>query len=399
MFDKVREFLRLESAASILLLIAAIAAMLVENSPLNYLYDALLQTPVEIRVSNFEIAKPLLLWINDGLMAVFFFLVGLELKREVLGGELSSPSQTVLPIFAAVGGMAVPAAIYSYINWDDSLAMSGWAIPAATDIAFALGVLTALGPRVPISLKIFLLTLAIIDDIGAIVIIAIFYSGDLSLEAMLLGATILSILVMMNLRNVTSTSAYILLGIVLWAAVLKSGVHATLAGVLLAFCIPYRKAVPEGHVSPLEKLEEDLHPAVVFGILPVFAFANSGVPLAGITLESFMDPVVLGIMLGLFLGKQIGIVGFSWLAVSTGLGKMMPGVRWVHIYGVSLLCGIGFTMSLFIGSLAFEHGGPDYGSAVRIGILAGSILSAVVGFLVLYFTLPKQAAQDIPADG
>ena len=380
-----REFIRLESASGILLLIAAILAMVIENSAFKNLYDALLGTPVEIRIGQFEIAKPLLLWINDGLMAIFFFLIGLEIKRELLAGELSDPSRVVLPVVAAIGGMAVPAAIYSYVNWSDPVAMKGWAIPSATDIAFALGVLALLGSRVPQSLKIFLMTLAIIDDLGAIVIIALFYTADLSVPSLLISGIALLTLFVMNRLKVIGLAPYLLVGLVLWASVLKSGVHATLAGVLTAFFIPFRP-IPGESKTQLESLEHDLHPTVVFGVLPLFAFANAGIPVAAMSIDYLLHPVPLGIAAGLFFGNQIGIFGLSWMAIKAGIAKMPADVTWIQLYGVSLLCGIGFTMSLFIGSLAFEQGGPDFAVDDRVGILAGSLLSGILGYLVLRFS-------------
>jgi len=377
-----KDFLRLEAASGILLLIAAIAAMIVENSPAKFLYDALLNTPVEVRVGAFEIAKPFLLWVNDGLMAIFFFLIGLEIKRELLAGELSDPSKMVLPVIAAIGGMAMPALIFSYINWGDAVAMKGWAIPSATDIAFALGVLALLGSRVPLSLKLFLMTLAIIDDLGAIIIIAIFYTTNLSVTSLTIAAVCLAILYFMNRKGVLALAPYLLIGLVLWAAVLKSGVHATLAGVLTAFFIPFRKEQGQQQTQ-LERLEHDLHPAVAFGILPLFAFMNAGISFESLGMDSLLHPVPLGIALGLFFGNQLGVFGFSWLAIKLGIAKMPEAVSWGQLYGVALLCGIGFTMSLFIGSLAFEQGGPDYAVDDRLGILAGSLVSGILGYLVL----------------
>lgn len=383
------EFLRLEASSGILLLIAAVLAMVVENSAARGLYDALLGTPVEIRVGDFEIAKPLLLWINDGLMAIFFFLIGLEVKREFLDGELSEPSRLLLPIIAAVGGMAVPASIYAYINWGDPLAMKGWAIPSATDIAFALGVLALLGSRVPNTLKVFLMTLAIVDDLGAIVIIAIFYTADLSLNSLFVAGGAAIFLFILNRRGVLSLAPYLLVGLVLWTAVLKSGVHATLAGVLTAFFIPFRKA-PGEKKTQLERLEDDLHPAVVYGILPLFAFANTGISFEGLTFDSLFHPVPLGIAAGLFIGNQVGVFGFSWVAIKAGLAQLPEGASWMQIYGIALLCGIGFTMSLFISSLAFEQGGSAIAVDDRLGILVGSMLSAVLGYMVLRF-FPSRA--------
>ncbi len=387
----IREFLRLESASGILLLIAAVLAMIVENSAAKPLYDALLGTPVQISVGEFEIAKPLLLWVNDGLMAIFFFLVGLELKREIVQGELSNPARVALPVIAAIGGMAIPAAIYTFINWGDEIALQGWAIPAATDIAFALGVLSLLGSRVPNALKLFLLTLAIVDDMGAIVIIAIFYTSNLSLTSLIFAVAAIVALFILNRRGVLDIAPYLVVGLVLWAAVLKSGVHATLAGVVLAFFIPIKNA-SDAESSPLEKLEHDLHPTVAYGILPLFAFANTGVSLQGVSLSSLLEPVPLGIAAGLFFGNQIGVFSFSWMAVKLGIARLPEGVNWVQIYGVALLCGIGFTMSLFISSLAFEQGGGNFAVDDRLGILCGSILSAVAGYALLRFISRNGAA-------
>ena len=378
------EFLRLEASAGILLLIAAVLAMVVENSAAKGLYDALLGTPVEIRIGEFHIAKPLLLWINDGLMAIFFFLIGLEVKREFVDGELSEPSRLFLPIIAATGGMAVPAAIYTFANWGDPVALKGWAIPSATDIAFALGVLALLGSRVPNSLKLFLMTLAIIDDLGAIVIIAIFYTADLSLNSLFIASGAGILLFVMNRRGVLAITPYLLVGLVLWAAVLKSGVHATLAGVLTAFFIPFKKQ-PGEDKTQLERLEDDLHPTTVYGILPLFAFANTGISFEGLSIESLFHPVPLGIAAGLFIGNQVGGLGFSWLAIKAGLARLPDGASWAQLYGVALLCGIGFTMSLFIASLAFEQGGSALAVDDRLGILAGSLASAVCGYAVLRF--------------
>jgi NhaA family Na+:H+ antiporter len=382
MIDKLKEFLRLEAASGVLLFIAALLAMVAENSPIDSYYDALLEIPVVIQVGAFAIAKPLLLWINDGLMAIFFFLIGLEVKREVLAGELSDPSRVVLPIIAAVGGMAAPAVIYSYINWGDPVAMKGWAIPSATDIAFALGVLALLGSRIPQALKLFLMTLAIVDDLGAIIIIAIFYTADLSLSSLLVAVSAIAVLVIMNRRGVLGLAPYMLVGVVLWAAVLKSGVHATLAGVVTAFFIPFRK-LPGESQTQLEKLEQDLHPAVAYGILPLFALANAGIPFDGISLDSFLHPVPLGIATGLFFGNQLGVIGFSWVAIKLGISRLPQEVSWIQLYGAALLCGIGFTMSLFVGSLAFEQGGPDYAVDDRLGILLGSLVSGLFGYTVL----------------
>ncbi|HEX6383896.1 MAG TPA: Na+/H+ antiporter NhaA [Anaerolineae bacterium] len=388
--EAIREFLRLESASGLILIGMAILAMLLVNSAPAYLYDALLETPFEVRLGSLEVAKPLLLWINDGLMAIFFLLIGLEVKREILDGQLSSPSQVALPGIGAVGGIVVPVLIYVWLNRADPVALNGWAIPAATDIAFALGILSLFGERVPVSLKVFLLTLAILDDLSAIVIIAIFFTSDLSMLALVLAGLMLIVLFVLNRLGVTRIAAYALVGVALWVLVLKSGVHATLAGVALAFAIPLRARDAEGH-SPLRHLEHTLHPWVAFGIMPIFAFANAGVPLAGVSLSTLVQPVPLGIAAGLFVGKQVGVFGFSWLAVKLGLARLPNEVSWSGLYGTAILCGIGFTMSLFIGSLAFEHGGPDYGTPVRLGILTGTLLSAVLGYVVLRYALPERA--------
>lgn len=379
-----KDFFRFEAASGVLLLVAAILAMIIVNSPADLFYDALLSIPVEIRVGEFEIAKPLLLWINDGLMAIFFFLVGLEIKRELLGGELSEPSRVVLPVIAAIGGMAVPAAIYSYINWGDPVAMEGWAIPSATDIAFALGVLALLGNRVPNTLKLFLMTLAIVDDLGAVVIIAIFYTADLSVLSLTVAAIAITTLFVLNRRGVLDLVPYLLVTMILWAAVLKSGVHATLAGVIAAFFIPYRKLDSE-EKTQLEKLEHDLQPVVAYAILPLFAFANTGVSLQGVSLASLSQGVPLGIAAGLFFGNQVGVFGFSWLAIKLGLARLPQGANWLQMYGIALLCGIGFTMSLFISSLAFEQTGSELIVNDRLGILVGSIISGILGYSVLRY--------------
>jgi Na+:H+ antiporter, NhaA family len=378
--SRFREFLQEESAGGVLLAVATVLALIASNSPAEPLYDTFLETRVEIRIGQLLLAKPLLLWINDGLMAVFFLLIGLELKRELLKGELSQPAQAVLPAIAALGGMLAPALVFSALNWHDPAAMRGWAIPTATDIAFALGVLSLLGPRVPPSLKVFLTAVAIFDDLGAIVIIAAFYTDNLSFASLLGAAAATVVLAGLNVAGVTRRAPYILVGIVLWVCVLKSGVHATLAGVVLALAIPLRARDAEGHV-PLTRLEHQLHPWVAFGIMPIFAFANAGVSLAGMGLASLIGPIPLGIAGGLFLGKQIGIFGAVWLATKSGLARPPAGARWAQIYGVALLAGIGFTMSLFIGTLAYDD--PTYGNATRFGVLGGSLLSGLVGYALL----------------
>ncbi|MEX2963664.1 Na+/H+ antiporter NhaA [Microbulbifer sp. TYP-18] len=392
--NAVQQFIRLESAGGILLLCAAIIALVIANSPLSDLYAAFLDTPIAVQIGAFEINKSLLLLINDGLMAVFFFLIGLEIKREILEGELSSFSQIALPGAGALGGMLIPAAIYAWLNWGDGVALDGWAIPVATDIAFALALLTVFGQRVPVSLKVFLLTLAIFDDLAAISIIAVFYSADLSLTALALGAMLLLVGTVMNRQGVKRISAYVLLGVILWVAVLKSGVHATLAGVLIAFCVPMRD--DRGH-SPLQILEHRLHAPVALVILPIFAFANAGLSLSGISLDELAHPVTLGIILGLVVGKPIGILGFVGAAVALGIARLPDRVTWSQLLGVAMACGIGFTMSLFIAGLAFEHGSGDYFSRDRLGILIGSILSAMAGYVILQFSLPKISQQESEA--
>jgi Na+:H+ antiporter, NhaA family len=375
-----REFLALESAGGILLAAAALAAMLAANSPLAPYYGMFLDTPVELRAGRFEIAKPLLLWINEGLMAVFFFLVGLELKREVQEGELSRASQIALPAIAAAGGMLGPALIYAALNRGDPVALRGWAIPTATDIAFALGVLSLLGSRVPSGLKVFLLTLAVLDDLGAVVIIAAFYTADLSATSLSAALCMLALLALMNRAGVSSVAPYILVGLVLWTSVLKSGVHATLAGAALALFIP-------GGSS--RSLEHDLHPPVAFAILPLFAFANAGVSLEAVSLHTLLAPVPLGITAGLIVGKTLGVFLAAYLTVKGGFALMPSGASWTSLLGVAILCGIGFTMSLFIASLAFEGAAAAYGVQTRLGILAGSIAAAVLGYLVLRIALRR----------
>lgn len=378
---------------------AALLALFANNTFLSPLYSALLSTPVVVQIGALEIAKPLVLWINDGLMAIFFFLVGLEIKREVLQGELSSFDKAALPIFAAIGGMAAPALIYASFNWGDPETIRGWAIPAATDIAFALGILALLGTRAPVSLKIFLLAVAIIDDLGAIVIIAIFYTADLSLSALGLAAVGFAGLVALNMFGIKRITPYVLLGAFMWVCVLKSGVHATLAGVLTALAIPMQGRTPESQ-SPLHRVEHDLHPWVAFMVLPIFAFANAGVSFQGLSLGAILAPVPLGIALGLYLGKPIGVVAMSWLAVKAGITKLPSSMGWPQLVGVACLTGVGFTMSLFIGGLAFDS--ADKLNEVRIGVLMGSILSGITGYLLLSrLPLPGKAkkteASEAPA--
>lgn len=379
-----QEFLRLEAAGGLLLMGAAALAMLVANSPLASLYADSLAVTFEVRLGSFGISKALLLWVNDGLMAVFFLLVGLELKREVLEGHLASVRGASLPAFAAVGGMAAPALVYVLFNRGDPVAMRGWAISSATDIAFALGILSLVGDRVPPSLKVFLLSVAIFDDLGAIAIIALFYSAELSVSSLVVAGACLVGLVALNRAGVRRLLAYFLVGGVLWVAVLKSGIHATLAGVALAAFIPLRASGGQGEPgSPLRWLEHALHPWVAFGILPLFAFVNAGVPILGLSFTDVLQPVPLGIAAGLLGGKLVGVTGSCLLTVRLGLASLPEGVRWPHVVGVSLLCGVGFTMSLFIASLAFEAGGATYPGLERLGILAGSLAAGLAGFLVL----------------
>jgi NhaA family Na+:H+ antiporter len=394
MTDFMKEFLKKESSIGIILMIATVLAMIFANSPLHVIYDFILDTPLEVRLGrHIHIGKPLLLWINDGLMAVFFFLIGLEVKREVLIGQLSTRAQIVLPGVAAVGGMIVPAIVYVMLNAGNSAALNGWAIPAATDIAFALGILALLGDRVPSSLKIFLLALAIMDDLGAIVIIAIFYSGDLSMTMLVLSAICLAILIVFNRLKVDNIAPYIWVGVFLWIFVLKSGVHATLAGVALAFLIPLKSKKDPEH-SPLEHLEHALHPWVSYLVLPIFAFANAGIPLSGMGLSDLFQPVPLGIMLGLTVGKLVGVYGFSVAAIKMGVAQIPEKANLQHLFGVAALCGVGFTMSLFIGGLAFEHVGGDaatYLTTHRIGILSGSLIAGISGYLILKFAPSRPA--------
>ncbi|MBN7821905.1 Na+/H+ antiporter NhaA [Bowmanella yangjiangensis] len=380
--NALKDFFKLESASGILLMIAAALALIVANSPLAALYDSFLNIPVAVQVGKLEIAKPLLLWINDGFMAIFFFLVGLELKREIRSGQLSKPDNIMLPAIGALGGMVVPAAIYVFFTIGDDHALSGWAIPAATDIAFALGVLALLGSRIPTSLKIFLVSLAIIDDIGAILIIALFYTNNISTGPLIVAGLSLFVLWWMNKRNVTEIASYVLIGVVLWVAMLKSGVHATLAGVLLAFFIPMYDKKKAGYL-PVQELEHSLHPAVAYVILPLFAFANAGINFSDMGMESIAHPVTLGVLLGLFVGKQVGVFGFCYVAIKLKLTKLPSDISMIQLYGTALLCGVGFTMSLFIGSLAFEETGMKLAFDERVGILGGSLLSAVAGYLVL----------------
>ena len=381
MIGSIRRFIASESAGGVVLAIAALVALVVSNSAWGPAYASFAQLRGEVRVGDFLVlSKPLLLWVNDLWMAVFFFLVGLEIKRELLAGELASARQALLPAGAALGGMVVPAAIYAAINAGDPVALRGWAIPAATDIAFALGILMLLGSRVPASLKVFLTAVAIIDDLGAIVVIALFYTAELSVT-MLAGALVGGVaLLALNRARVMSIAPYVLVGLVIWVFVLKSGVHATLAGVATALAIPLR--APDGR-SPLETAEHALHPWVAFAVLPMFAFVNAGVVLAGVGLDTLTSTVPLGIAAGLVLGKAIGVYGSSMLLVRYTGAELPAGASRTQFFGVCLLCGVGFTMSLFIGALAFDGQGPDYDTQVKIGVLGGSLIAAVLGTLVL----------------
>ena len=378
-FSRIQEFIRLETSGGVVLMIAAIFAMIIANTPLSATYDLILGTYIKVGIGNFEIAKPAILWINDGLMAIFFFLVGLEIKREVLAGELSSFDKAILPIMAAIGGMAVPGIIFAIVNWGTPENLNGWAIPTATDIAFALGILALIGSRAPIALKIFLLAIAIIDDLGAIVIIAIFYTTELSINALSISMIGFAAAIALNRLGIQRTAPYLLVGIIVWVFVLKSGVHATFAGVLIAFTIPL-KAKNEDEAL-LYKMEHGLHPWVAFLILPVFAFANAGVNFTGIGIDDLLQPLTLGIAVGLFLGKQIGVFLATWIGVKSGIARLPENVSWKHVYGVACLTGVGFTMSLFIGSLAFTT--ADVMNAVRLGVVLGSVLSGIIGYLLL----------------
>lgn len=379
----IKDFIHRDSSSGILLIFVTILALLLQNSTLSTYYTGFLHTPVEIRFGQLHIAKPLLLWVNDGLMAIFFFVVGLEVKREVMEGHLSSLAQISLPGIAAVGGMVVPALVFIAFNKGAEFAMNGWAIPTATDIAFALGILSLLGNRVPVSLKIFLMALAIIDDLGAIVIIALFYTSELSTLSISIAAAALLALFIMNRMHVIRQAAYILVGIILWVSVLKSGVHATLAGVALAFMIPLKSTDKEGNTfSIAHNLESNLHYWVAFFILPLFAFVNAGVDLRGISLQEMGGTVPLGIMLGLFLGKQIGVFGFSWIAIKLGIASLPKGATWTTLYGVAVLTGIGFTMSLFVDSLAYNDT-KMFHFADKLAILLGSLFSGIMGYIIL----------------
>ncbi|MHA7820975.1 MAG: Na+/H+ antiporter NhaA [Erythrobacter sp.] len=388
MIDRVgnalKDFLKQESAGGILLIVAAALALVVANSPLADGYFGTLQTKLNVSYGAFEIDKSLLLWINDGLMAVFFFLIGLEVKREIIEGQLSSWNQASLPLAAAIGGMAIPALVFLAFNYDSPETINGWAIPAATDIAFALGILSLLGPRVPVAMKALLLAIAVIDDIGAITIIALFYSGELDNQMLLGAALTLGALIVTGRLKIGSSLPYIVMTVIMWVFVLKSGVHATLAGVAAAATVPM---VGRNGRRLLEDMEHGLHYWVAFLIIPIFGFANAGVTLIGLSPADLLQPLPLGIALGLLIGKQVGIVGFAWIAVKAGIAQLPAGVGWRKIHGLSLLAAIGFTMSLFIGNLAFTD--PALIDAVKVGVLSGSLVAAIGGYLLIRSALPE----------
>ena len=380
-------FFKLEAASGILLLISAIAALIVSNSELSVYYFETLNKYLFIGINNFGLKLSVLHWINDALMAIFFFFVTLEIKREFLQGELSSIKQAMLPIIGAIGGMLIPALIYIYINIGNQNTLNGWAIPSATDIAFSIGILSLLGSRVPISLKVFLTALAIIDDLGAIVIIAFFYTGDLNIQYLLLMLVTFILLLVLNKFSIKKFTPYLILGLFLWFFTHESGVHATIAGVLLASVIPHRKK--DHDFSLLIKIEHAISPYVAYMIMPLFAFANAGVSLEGLSLSSLMLPVPLGILLGLFVGKQLGVFVFSYASIKFGLATLPTNSNWISFYAVGVLTGIGFTMSLFVGNLAFVNN-MEYMDGVKIGVLSGSLLSTVVGFVLLYLSSKKK---------
>jgi len=379
-------FFKLEAASGLVLLFAAIAALIISNSYLSDLYFSTLNKYLFLGINNFGLKLSVIHWINDALMAIFFFFVTLEIKREFLQGELSNIKQALLPIIAAVGGMVVPALIYVFINLGDAATLNGWAIPSATDIAFSLGVLSLLGKRVPLSLKVFLTALAIIDDLGAIVIIALFYSGDLSVKYLTLMLLAFIILLVINKFNIKKFFPYLLVGLFLWDFTHNSGIHATIAGVLLAMTIPHRKK--EKDFSLLIKIEHAISPYVAFGIMPLFAFANAGVSLEGLSFSSLLDKVPLGIVLGLFVGKQLGVFVFSYISIKLKVAQMPNNSNWFNLYGVGILTGIGFTMSLFVGNLAFVEN-LEYMDGVKIGVLTGSLLSTLTGYFLILLTPNK----------
>ena len=373
-------------------MLSALAAMIVANSALSGLYESVLGAKFSVLINGEGLSKPLILWINDGLMAIFFFLIGLELKREILEGKLKNPSDIILPGVAAIGGMALPALVFVLFNWNIVENISGWAIPAATDIAFALGILALVGSRAPASLKVFLLTLAILDDLGAIIIIALFYTAELKVDYLFLALLPLAGLLWLNIKGAHRIAPALLLGAIMWYFVLKSGVHATLAGVVTAFCIPLKDKWGK---SPLHSLENGLTPYVLYLIIPIFAFANAGVVLKGMTFNDLLAPLPLGIALGLIVGKQVGVFGLTMLMVKTGIAKMPHGATALHIYGISCLAGVGFTMSLFIGGLSFADAGMM--NQVRLGVLSGSIVSGILGYSALMLASRQSSQDDAPA--
>ena len=375
-----KQFIQTDASSGIILVIAAILALFMANSFFSANYNAFLEFPVSITLGTFAISKPLVLWVNDGLMALFFFVVGLEIKRELFYGQLSSPDQVVMPFLAAIAGIVFPALIYVAFNYQDAVAMNGWAIPSATDIAFALGIFILFGKHLPPSLKLFLLSVAIIDDIGAVIIIAIFYSQELATNSLIIASMGCVVLFIFNRLKLENKTPFILVSIIVWAAVLKSGVHATLAGFVVAWFIPIARS--KSH-SMSYQIEHGLHPWIAFFVLPLFAFANAGVGLTGATIDELVTPVSIGIIGGLFIGKQLGIFVACFVAVKLKLCKLPEGATWTQLYGVCLLCGVGFTMSLFIGSLAFEEQGLAYQTQVKVGVLVGSIISAVAGAYLL----------------
>lgn len=381
-----------EASGGVLLMMSAAAAMIVANSALSGVYESVLNSTLSVLVNGEGLQKPMILWINDGLMAIFFFLIGLELKREILEGKLKNPRDVVLPGMAAVGGMILPALVFVYFNWGLP-SIGGWAIPAATDIAFALGILALVGSRAPASLKVFLLTLAILDDLGAIIIIALFYTADLKIDYLFLALLPLGGLLWLNMKGAHRIAPALLLGGIMWYLVLKSGVHATLAGVITAFCIPLKDKWGK---SPLHSLEDGLTPYVNYLIIPIFAFANAGVVLAGMTFDDLLAPLPLGIALGLLLGKQVGVFGLVFLMVKMGIARLPAGANYLHIYGIACLAGVGFTMSLFIGGLSFSD--PSLMNQVRLGVLSGSILSGAIGYIALMIASSRSQDSQAAAD-
>jgi len=380
--ESLKKFVRLESGGGIVLMVAVLLAMIIKNSPLSELYTQFLNINGTVQVGVLKLEKPLFLWVNDAWMAIFFFLVGMELKREILYGYLSDKSQLRLPLAAAIGGMVIPAAIYLYFNHNNAVAAHGWAIPTATDIAFALGVLSLLSNRIPVSLKVFLMTVAVIDDLGAIIVIAFFYTSQLSITSILAGLFFVIALFLLNRLKVKRLAAYILVGMGLWVCVLKSGVHATLAGVIIGLMIPGRDSPIDTH-SLLEHTIHKLHPWVAFAILPMFAFVNAGIAFEGMSFHRLFEPIPFGIFMGLAIGKPVGVMLFSALAIFCSLAKLPPNFNWTRLLGISLLCGIGFTMSIFVGSLAFQEADIGYARIDRLAIILASLLASVAGYLLL----------------